>query len=92
MATYKTAYVVTTNNDNVFLIKQTELSGTLIIDAFNLCPGSLSRVMREEFISLKGICIDLLALGVSRDVLLPVFISVLVMIGLDVYSIELKVE
>lgn len=83
-------YIVTTNNGNEFMIKQTEPLGALTIDAFNVCPDKPSRVSREEFLSLKGIHIDLLALGVSREVLLPVYISVLVMIGLDVYSIDYK--
>lgn len=42
MSTYKTAYVVTTNNGNEFMIKQSENLGLLTIDAFNACPGRKS--------------------------------------------------
>lgn len=87
---YKTAYVVTTNNGNEFMIKQTGPVGALIIDTFNVCPDRPSKVSREDFFSLKDLHIALLTLGVSREVLLPVYISVLAMIGLDVYSIEVK--
>lgn len=90
MCTYKTAYVVTTNNGNEFMIKQIEPLGVLIIDAFNVWPDRPSKVSREDFFSLKDLHIALLALGVSREVLLQVFISVLLMIGLDVYSIDVK--
>ena len=90
MTVYKTAYVVTTNNGSEFMIKQTGPEEVLIIDAWNVWTDKPSRVSREEFISLKDIHISLLALGVSREILLPVYISVLAMIGLDVYSIDVK--
>lgn len=92
MSTYKTAYVVTTNNGNEFIVKQMEPLGALSIDAFNVYPDRSSKVSREDFFSLKDLSIALLALGTSGEVLLPVYISVLLMIGLDVYSIDEKVQ
>lgn len=92
MTIYKRAYVVTTNTGNEFMIKQKEPLGVLIIDAFNVFPDRPSKVSREEFFSLKDLHIALLALGVSKEVLLPVYISVLAMIGLDVYSVYEMVQ
>ena len=87
MSTYKTAYVVTTNNGNEFTVRQKECLGVLIIEPFNV-----KNAMREDLITLHDLHIALVFLGTSREVLLPVFISVLVMIGLDVYPIDEKVQ
>lgn len=90
MSTYKHAYVVATNNGNEFTVKQKGHSGGLTIDTFTVSSAAPANVIRDEFTTLEDLCLALLRLGVSREVLLPVFISVLVMIGLDVYSIEIK--
>lgn len=87
---YKLAYVVTTNTGNGFIVKQKEPLGVLNIDTFNVWPDSLSKDSRKDFFSLKDLHMALLDLGVSREVLLPVYISVLAMIGLDVYAIDVK--
>lgn len=76
MCTYKTAYVVATNNGNEFTVKQNGHLGVLTIDTFSVSSAVPANVIREEF-------------NTPQD-LLPVFISVLVMIGLDVYSIDVK--
>lgn len=81
----KLAYVVTTNTGNEFIVKQKGHLGVLIIEPFNAYQDT-----REEFIALHDLYISLVALGVSRAILLPVYISVLVMTGLDVDSIDVK--
>lgn len=92
MSTYKPAYVVTTNTGNEFTVKQKGHLGVLIIETFSVCSAVPDNTIRDEFTTLQELCMALLRLGVSREVLLPVFISVLVMIGLDVYSIDEKVS
>lgn len=92
MAVYKTAYIVTTNNGNEFIVKQKDHLGEIIIDTFNCYSDMPANANREDFITLQDLHIALLALGTSREVLLPVFISVLLMIGLDVYSVDEKVQ
>lgn len=82
---YKLAYVVTTNTGNEFIVKQKGNLGGIIIEPFNAYHDT-----REDFIALHDLHISLVALGVSCDVLLIVYISVLVMAGLDVYSIDVK--
>lgn len=78
-------YVVATNSGNEFMVKQKGNLGDLIIEPFNVYHET-----REELIALNDLHISLIALGVSREILLPVFISVLAMLSLDVYSIEVK--
>ena len=90
MATYKIAYVVATNNGNEFTVKQNWHLGVLTIDTFSVSSDVPANVIRDEFNTLQDLCLALLSLGVSREVLLPVFISVLVMIVLAVYSIDVK--
>lgn len=90
MSTYKTAYVVATNTGNEFTVKQKGHLGALIIETFSASSYVSTNVIRDELTTLQDLCLSLLSLGVSREVLLPVFISVLVMIGLDVYSIDVK--
>ena len=82
---YAPCYVVATNSGNEFMVKQKGNLGGLIIEPFNAYHET-----REEFIALNDLHISLIALGVSREILLPVFISVLAMLSLDVYSIEVK--
>jgi hypothetical protein len=90
MPTYKIAYVVATNNGNEFTVKQNGHLGILTIETFSVSSAVPANATRDEFTTLNDLCLALLRLGVSREVLLPVFISVLVMIGLDVYSIDVK--
>lgn len=92
MTAYNTAYIVTTNNGNEFIVKQKGRSGALIIDRFNVFPDRPSKDSLEVFFSLKDLHIALLALGVSKEVLLHVYISVLAMVGLDVYPVDVKVQ
>lgn len=82
---YVPCYVVATNSGNEFMVKQKGNLDVLIIEPFNVHHET-----REEFIALNDLHISLIALGVSREILLPVFISVLAMLSLDVYSIEVK--
>lgn len=82
---YKPAYVVTTNTGNEFMVKQKGHLGVLIIETFNAYHET-----REDFIALNDLNTALVALGVSREILLPVYISVLALAGLDVFSIDVK--
>lgn len=90
MATYKTAYIVTTNSNNEFVVKYSEQFENIHIDTWNISQDTTHYVDAVEFANLNGLVAILRELGVSCDVLLPVYISVLVMVGLDVYSIDVK--
>ena len=78
---YKKAYIVTTNSGTEFVVKDSEQFENIRIDTWNISQDTthyVVAILRE--------------LGVACAVLLPVFISVLVMVGLDVYSIGVKEE
>lgn len=87
---YKTAYIVTTNSGTEFIVKNSEQFENVRIDTWNISQDTTHYVVAVELANLNGLVAILRELGVSRDILLPVYISVLTMIGLDVYSIAVK--
>lgn len=90
MATYKTAYIVTTNSNNEFVVKYSEQFENIRIARWNTSQCTTHYVVAVELANLNRLVTILRELGVSCDVLLTVYISVLVMAGLDVYSIDVK--
>ena len=87
---YKTAYIVTTNSGTEFIVKNSEQHANIHIDTWNISQDTTHYVVAVELANLNGLVAILRELGVACDVLLPVFISVLVMVGLDVYSIDVR--
>lgn len=87
---YNTAYIVTTNSGTEFIVKNSKQFDNISIDTWNISQDTTHHVVEVEFANLNDLVAILRELGVSREVLLPVFISVLVMVGLDVYSIDVK--
>lgn len=87
---YKLAYIVTTNSGNEFIVKYSEQFENIHIDTWNIAQDTTHYVVAVELANLNGLVSILRELGVSCDVLLPVYITVLVMVGLVVYSIEIK--
>lgn len=87
---YKTAYIVTTNSGTEFIVKNSENFDNIHIVTWNIPQDTAHYVVATEFANLNGLVAILSDLGVARDVLLPVFILVLVMVGLDVYLIDVK--
>lgn len=90
MATHKTAYVVTTNSNTAFLVRYNEQFENIHVDTWHVWPDVQPHVLRQEFANLNGLLAALRELGTPRDILLPVYISVLTMIGFDVYLIDEK--
>lgn len=90
MSEYQTAFVVTAKTGNEFTVKQKGHLGVLVIETFKTWYDVPVNVIRDEFSALQELCLALLNLGVPREVLLPVYISVLVMVGFEVHSIDVK--
>lgn len=67
-------------------------SQKIIIDQWNIYPyqAQPEKGASTDLANLQMLSDCLLALGAENDTLLPVFISVLVMVGLYVYSIDVK--
>lgn len=90
MTGYKTAYIVTTNSGSEFIVKYAEQFENIYIDTWNVSQYIQPHTAKIEFANLNALVAILRELGAPRDILLPVFISVLAMIGIDVYSIDVK--
>lgn len=90
MGMYKPAYIVTTNSGTEFVVRYSEQFENINIDTWNISQHTTHYVVAVELANLNRLAAILSELGVVCDVLLPVFISVLVMVGLDVYSIDVK--
>ena len=86
----KTAYIVTTNSGTEFIVKRSEQYANICVDTWNIPQDTTHYVVAVELANLNGLVAILRELGVACDVLLPVFISVLVMAGIGVYSIGVK--
>lgn len=90
MSEYQTAYAVTTKTCNEFTVKQKGHLGVLVIEPFKTGCDVPANVIRDEFSTLQELCLALLHLGVPSELLLQVYISVLVLVGFEVYSIDVK--
>lgn len=91
MCIYKPAYIVTCNSGNEFVVKQLDGFGSVTIDAWQLNYYS-SGAERKDYADLRCLLVALVVNGVSNEILLPLFIAVLKMVGFDIYTIDIKVE
>ena len=87
---YKAAYIVTTNSGTEFVVRYSEQFENIRIDTWGISKDTTPFTVAAEFANLNDLVAILRELGVARDVLLPMYISVLAMIGFDVYSVDVK--